>query len=172
MENASPGKLCEEQDPKILQDTLPAALHEVLETEYAALIEDLKLPDDYGDLKQAAHDAAALSRQARKKATSDPAACEQAQARKLQAERDCRAALYQTLLRHGPLNALCFSGGGIRSATFCLGVLQGLARLKTLDKFDYLSTVSGGGYIGSWLSCWMQRESGLGAVQKALGQPE
>ena len=45
--------------------------------------------------------------------------------------------------------ALCFSGGGIRSATFALGVAQGLAQHGLLDKFDYLSTVSGGGYIGS-----------------------
>lgn len=56
------------------------------------------------------------------------------------------------------LAALCFSGGGIRSATFNLGVLQGLARQGLLDKFDYLSTVSGGGYIGSWLSAWIHRE--------------
>jgi hypothetical protein len=52
--------------------------------------------------------------------------------------------------------ALCISGGGIRSATFGLGVLQGLARCGLLDKFDYLSTVSGGGYIGSWLSAWIR----------------
>jgi Patatin-like phospholipase/Domain of Unknown Function (DUF1080) len=55
------------------------------------------------------------------------------------------------------LVGLAFSGGGIRSATFCLGVLQALARLKLLEKFDYLSTVSGGGYIGSWLMAWMRR---------------
>ncbi|HEV8715309.1 MAG TPA: patatin-like phospholipase family protein, partial [Candidatus Binatia bacterium] len=48
--------------------------------------------------------------------------------------------------------ALCLSGGGIRSATFGLGVLQGFAAHGLLDKFDYLSTVSGGGYIGSWLT--------------------
>src|SRR5215218_271196 len=41
------------------------------------------------------------------------------------------------------LSALCLSGGGIRSATFNLGVLQGLAKLELLDRFDYLSTVSG-----------------------------
>jgi hypothetical protein len=46
---------------------------------------------------------------------------------------------------------LTFSGGGIRSATFNLGVLQGLAELGLLKYVDYLSTVSGGGYIGSWL---------------------
>jgi patatin-like phospholipase len=56
--------------------------------------------------------------------------------------------------------ALCISGGGIRSATFALGVLQGLARRSLLKEFDYLSTVSGGGYVGSWLSAWIHRESG------------
>src|SRR5262245_32765104 len=54
--------------------------------------------------------------------------------------------------------ALCISGGGIRSATFGLGILQGLARCGLLDKFHYLSTVSGGGYIGSWLSAWINRD--------------
>jgi hypothetical protein len=56
--------------------------------------------------------------------------------------------------------ALCFSGGGIRSATFGLGILQGLARLGLLKRFAFLSTVSGGGYLGSWLSGWIQREGG------------
>ena len=50
------------------------------------------------------------------------------------------------------LVGLAFSGGGIRSATFNLGILQALAQKKLLHKFDYLSTVSGGGYIGSWLA--------------------
>ena len=52
------------------------------------------------------------------------------------------------------LAALCLSGGGIRSATFALGVIQGLARFGLLGQFHYLSTVSGGGYIGSWLTAW------------------
>src|ERR1039457_3997768 len=46
---------------------------------------------------------------------------------------------------------VAFAGGGIRSATFNLGVLQGLTELGLLPFIDYLSTVSGGGYIGSWL---------------------
>ena len=54
--------------------------------------------------------------------------------------------------------ALCISGGGIRSATFALGVLQGLTRIGLLKEFDYLSTVSGGGYVGSWLSAWIHRD--------------
>jgi len=49
------------------------------------------------------------------------------------------------------LVGLALSGGGIRSATFNLGVLQGLAELKLLSQIDYMSTVSGGGYIGAWL---------------------
>jgi hypothetical protein len=56
------------------------------------------------------------------------------------------------------LTALCFSGGGIRSATFGLGIVQALAKKGLLEKFDYLSTVSGGGYLGSWLSAWVLRE--------------
>lgn len=54
--------------------------------------------------------------------------------------------------------ALCFSGGGIRSATFGLGLLQGLARHGLLGQFDFLSSVSGGGYLASWLTGWIQRE--------------
>jgi hypothetical protein len=49
------------------------------------------------------------------------------------------------------LLGVAFSGGGIRSATFNLGILQGLAKWGLLPYIDYLSTVSGGGYIGTWL---------------------
>lgn len=48
-----------------------------------------------------------------------------------------------------PTVGLALSGGGIRSATFCLGLLRGLARQGVLRRFDYLSTVSGGGYTGA-----------------------
>jgi hypothetical protein len=44
------------------------------------------------------------------------------------------------------------SGGGIRSATTNLGLLQALARMRLLPHVDYLCTVSGGGYIGGCLS--------------------
>lgn len=54
-------------------------------------------------------------------------------------------------------SALCLSGGGVRGATFCLGIIQGLARFDLLKKFDYLSTVSGGGHIGGWLTAWIHR---------------
>jgi hypothetical protein len=67
--------------------------------------------------------------------------------------------------------ALCISGGGIRSATFGLGILQGLARCGLLDKFHYLSTVSGGGYIGSWLSAWIKNHpQGIGGVVAELAE--
>jgi hypothetical protein len=48
--------------------------------------------------------------------------------------------------------ALALSGGGVRSATTSLGLLQGLARLDLLRHVDYLSTVSGGGYVGAALT--------------------
>ena len=68
------------------------------------------------------------------------------------------AALFRHIHACHPKRAgLCVSGGGIRSATIGLGVLQSLARLQLLNKFDYLSTVSGGGYIGSWLTAWIHR---------------
>jgi hypothetical protein len=62
--------------------------------------------------------------------------------------------------------ALCFSGGGIRSASFGLGVLTQLARLSrgagdksVLNKIDYVSTVSGGGYVGSWFTGWLRAKN-------------
>jgi hypothetical protein len=65
------------------------------------------------------------------------------------------------------LMGLCFSGGGIRSASFNLGILQGLAELELLKYFDYLSSVSGGGYIHQWLAAWSKRSS-FAEVNKQL----
>ena len=56
------------------------------------------------------------------------------------------------------LVGLALSGGGIRSASFNLGVLQGLSQQNVLWIFDYLSTVSGGGFIGAWWSAWLSRQ--------------
>ena len=68
---------------------------------------------------------------------------------------------------------LAFSGGGIRSATFNLGILQGLAQAKLLPQMKYISTVSGGGYIGAWLVSWIKRApKGLTEVQQKLGDYE
>jgi Patatin-like phospholipase len=85
-----------------------------------------------------------------------------------------------SLLHHRKRSALCISGGGIRSATFALGVLQGFAKRSVdledkatrpclLADFDFLSTVSGGGYVGSWFSSWMQRV-GISAVLHELAE--
>ena len=80
-------------------------------------------------------------------------------------EADVRAAHFEA-----GTTALCLSGGGIRSASFCLGVVQGLARRGLLSKFDYLSTVSGGGYLGGLVSAWIYRTPGGAAdVEAALG---
>ena len=138
-------------------------------------------------------------------------------------EKERREKLYRALNK---LNraALCFSGGGIRSATFCLGVLQALAdydvtrheqkphhatptgpssqaststhsggefvatappkpkksdikpEIKSenslLGRLDYLSTVSGGGYLGSWLSSWRSREDFPAVIRKLTGRPD
>lgn len=52
---------------------------------------------------------------------------------------------------------LALSGGGIRSATFNLGLLQGLSETRLIEALDYVSTVSGGGYIGGFWSAWRAR---------------
>ena len=57
------------------------------------------------------------------------------------------------------LVGLAISGGGIRSATFALGVLEALKNIDLLSRIHYLSTVSGGGYIGAWLSASCKRHA-------------
>lgn len=79
------------------------------------------------------------------------------------------------------LMGLALSGGGIRSATFSLGVLQALAQAQTrdeksiLEKMDYLSTVSGGGYIGSSLTWYLtggsDGDTGVTANDFPYGHP-
>ncbi len=82
-------------------------------------------------------------------------------------------------------SALCLSGGGIRSAAFALGIMQSLAahprkengdpvdkpQNSLLAQFHYLSTVSGGGYIGSWLSAWLARTSFRTVWSSLVGRP-
>ncbi|MEI6269562.1 MAG: patatin-like phospholipase family protein [Methylococcaceae bacterium] len=69
------------------------------------------------------------------------------------------------------LVGLAFSGGGIRSATFGLGVLEVLKEFDLLKKIDYLSTVSGGGYIGAWLSANCKRTAEHNEKAKQKKQP-
>ncbi len=93
-------------------------------------------------------------------------------------------------------SALCLSGGGVRSAMFSLGVLQELARfswqdpdevptqpagqetpmiaespLGLLAEFDYLSTVSGGGYTGGWFTSWAARTSTEEVIKQLVRRP-
>ena len=113
--------------------------------------------------------------------------------------------------------ALCCSGGGIRSATFCLGVIQAFAKYDVtksaprppnnvptgsnqeasravpsvgtpatgeqqrretppenslLGRFHYLSTVSGGGYVGSWLSSWRIRNDFKTIIRNLSSRPD
>ena len=66
---------------------------------------------------------------------------------------------------------MALSGGGIRSATFNLGLLEGLHRLNLLALFDYVATVSGGGYIGSFWSEWLARQE-FAIASQTRGQQE
>ena len=105
-------------------------------------------------------------------------------------EADSRKEFYRSL-NNLNRSALCLSGGGIRSATFCLGVIQALAAfdLKSgkfradqgnlgepedslLGRFHYLSTVSGGGYIGSWLSSWRSHDDFHKVRNELVGRPD
>ena len=111
-----------------------------------------------------------------KSVSNPPVTFQQAFADELERIRDSRA-MRNPDAKKPPgesLIGLAFSGGGIRSACFNLGVLQALAESRLLHKFDYLSTVSGGGYIGSWLAGLTRRlidtmpGAGFTAVEQAL----
>ncbi len=126
---------------------------DALDEEDRALNEGNPEPDPDALAYSAARDAYHLAR-----AKNDPLAL-------ATAESVFRKKLFARLHYRGRA-ALCFSGGGIRSATFGLGILQGLAarslqsqgeRPGLLGEFDYLSTVSGGGYLGAWFSAWATR---------------
>jgi hypothetical protein len=78
--------------------------------------------------------------------------------------------------RHG-LVGIGFSGGGIRSATINLGIAQTLHRAGVFEQIDYMSTVSGGGYLGSSISTLMRtagklhsEADGTGTVTTAEGK--
>lgn len=50
------------------------------------------------------------------------------------------------------LAGLALSGGGVRSAATCIGAMQALQVHGRMGHFDYLSSVSGGGYAGACFS--------------------
>ncbi|HEX6629815.1 MAG TPA: patatin-like phospholipase family protein, partial [Gemmatimonadaceae bacterium] len=72
----------------------------------------------------------------------------------------------------GRLVGIALSGGGIRSATTNLGILQALSRMDVLPMVDYVSTVSGGGYVGACLSSLLSwngiASPGSGGTAEAL----
>lgn len=73
----------------------------------------------------------------------------------------------------GDIWGLGISGGGIRSASVGLGVMQALVASpgkSILSKMDYLSTVSGGGYIGTALTWFLHK--GLPDGKKAGTDPD
>lgn len=67
-----------------------------------------------------------------------------------------------------PKAGLALSGGGVRSATFCFGLLRALAANGVLQRFDYLSTVSGGGYAGAMLGRLFARGASADEVARGL----
>lgn len=67
---------------------------------------------------------------------------------------------------------LALSGGGIRSATFCLGLVRGLAKNGLLKRFDYLSTVSGGGYLGSSLGRLYREKTTAAEVEAGVARDD
>jgi len=64
----------------------------------------------------------------------------------------------QKIVQEAPWTGIALSGGGIRSATFCLGALQAFAASGILRRADYISSVSGGGYTASALQWWWSRK--------------
>ncbi|MEZ5728219.1 MAG: patatin-like phospholipase family protein [Burkholderiaceae bacterium] len=130
----------------------PVGLGAVMETELRYIVANSPMPDR--DARMRALDRL-LERERAREATDEIAA-----------ER-LREAVFADEDIH--LTGLAFSGGGIRSASFGLGVLQSLSRAGLLSRFDYLSGVSGGGYILGWLLAWSYRtKGGLPAVERSL----
>src|SRR5271157_1997311 len=87
---------------------------------------------------------------------------------KADADADARLTQARLLALDEHLTGISFSGGGIRSGTFAVGLLQGLSSLGLLRRFDYLSTVSGGGYAGGWLASWLKRDGDVRNVERQL----
>ncbi|MFL6452352.1 MAG: patatin-like phospholipase family protein [Bryobacteraceae bacterium] len=158
------------------------ALHDVLFTELGAdwtpnTTQEAECLEQYKELREAARTTRQYWTDLYRKRADRPSRDAAHEALAI-AEQRCLAPLYSIF--HGQnRSALCLSGGGIRSATFALGVLHAMAKYsykgepgsepgRLLADFDYLSTVSGGGYIGSWLSSWIAREGSSEPVIRQL----
>lgn len=85
-----------------------------------------------------------------------PAELESAEEKLLKVSRSARSKAGDFKIRD--CTGVGLSGGGIRSATFCLGLFQGLAGRKLLGNIDIISTVSGGGYFGSFYTRFFMRK--------------
>lgn len=66
------------------------------------------------------------------------------------------------------VSGFAISGGGIRSASFGLGVMQALVSNNQLEKMDYMSTVSGGGYLGSALTWALKQDKNAGTTPETF----
>ena len=62
---------------------------------------------------------------------------------------------------------IALSGGGIRSATINLGFLRTLNKYSILQKADYLSSVSGGGYTHSYVQATAKETGDFGKLFSA-----
>jgi len=74
-------------------------------------------------------------------------------------ERECK---HLGITDADPVRAFAISGGGIRSASFGMGVMQALVANDELKNMTYMSTVSGGGYLGSALTWALHRNKHYG----------
>jgi hypothetical protein len=79
---------------------------------------------------------------------------------------------YEAAAEKARFSALCLSGGGIRSAAFALGVVQALAGKGLLSSFDYVSSVSGGGYLNGFLQRWIAGDDAPAPAEGPAPDPD
>lgn len=103
----------------------------------------------------------------------DAALCESHRARVVLGQRAVSESRASPRLHKNALLGLALSGGGIRSASFSIGVLQELAKQAVLPAFNYISSVSGGGYAASWYMAWAYRhQNGTEGVKVELSSSQ
>lgn len=79
----------------------------------------------------------------------------------------------QKYINNASRAGMAFSGGGIRSATISLGLTEALGVYGRFYAFDMMSTVSGGGYFGSFLrSLFIERAEDKDILKADKRQPE
>src|ERR1039457_4360472 len=161
----------------------PLSVWEVLGEEYWRGADPPRDPEDCGDSQYA---SALKAYREKRKLWQDAGKPEEGPVQaEYQAAESAFRKIVMARLHAGKKTALCFSGGGIRSTTFGLGVLQGLAAHswspkdpatppRLLTGVDYVSTVSGGGYLGGWFSAWASRhaDGSPGVVRELAAAPD